>query len=198
MKKIVAAYVRVSTTGQNEAGQRQEIEQWLEGNGTPPGGVRWYVDKESGDTMARPAFERLQADVFAGTVGTVVVWRLDRLSRKLRDGINTLCDWCDRGLRVVSVTQQIDFNGTVGKIIAAVLLGVAEMEQEARRERQRAGIEAAKARGVYRGHGRKPGTTKASPKRAKELRAKGLTQQEIATALGVSRGTVARYLAAEE
>ena len=59
---------------------------------------------------------------------------------------------------MVSVTQQIDFNGTVGKMLAAVLLGVAEMEKETCRERQKAGIEAAKERGVYRG--RKAGSTK--------------------------------------
>ena len=125
-------------------------------------------------------------------VSVSVVWKLDRLSRKLRDGINTLCDWCERGLRVVSVTQQIDFNGTVGKMLAAVLLGVAEMEQETRRERQKAGIEAAKEQGVYQG--RKAGTTKAKPQRAKRLRDKGLTHEEIGQALGVSRRTVIRYL----
>ena len=63
----------------------------------------------------------------------MVLWKLDRLSRNLRDGLNVLIDWCDRGLRVVSTTQQIDFNGSLGKMLAAVLLGVAEMEQETRR-----------------------------------------------------------------
>ena len=189
---IIACYVRVSTVGQNEAGQRVEMQRWLDGNGTPPDTVRWYVDKESGDTLARPEFERLQRDVFGGDVATVVVWRLDRLSRKIRDGINVLCDWCERGMRLVSVTQQIDFNGTVGKMLAAVLLGVAEMEQEARRERQRAGIDAARARGVYKG--RKTGTTKARPWRARRLADKGLTQGEISEALGVSLRTINRYL----
>lgn len=196
MKKTIAVYIRVSTTGQNEAGQRQELEHWLTGNGIPSDAVRWYVDKKSGDTLARPAFARLQTDIFGGDVGTVVVWRLDRLSRKIRDGINVLCDWCERGLRVVSVTQQIDFSGTVGKVLAAVLLGLGQMEQEARHERQQAGIKAARERGVYKG--RKPGTTKASPARARKLRDKGLTQTEIATALGVSRTTVIRYLEGQE
>lgn len=190
--KTVAAYVRVSTVSQNEAGQKREIRRWLTGNGVDPDSVQWYTDKESGDSLARPGFEKLQTAIFNGEVGTVVIWKLDRLSRKLRDGINTLCDWCDRGLRVVSVTQQIDFNGTVGTILAAVLLGLAEMEQETRRERQRMGIDAAKAEGVYLG--RKPGTTKAKPTRAKTLREKGLTHEEIATAMGVSRRTVIRYL----
>ena len=77
-------------------------------------------------------------------------------------------------------------------MLAAVLLGVAEMEQEARRERQRAGIEAAKERGVYKG--RQSGTTKAKPSRAHSLASKGLTHAEIATSLGISRRTVIRYL----
>lgn len=189
--KQVACYIRVSTTGQNEAGQRREIERWLTGNGIRV--ARWYIDKQTGDNLDRPAFEDLQKAIFIGEVGTVVVWKLDRLSRKLRDGIDTLCDWCDRGLRVVSVTQQIDFNGTVGKLLAAVLWGIAEMEQETRQERQRAGIEAAKEHGVYLG--RKAGTTKAKPARARQLAEKGLTHGEIATSLGISRRTVLRYLA---
>jgi DNA invertase Pin-like site-specific DNA recombinase len=190
--KSVAAYVRVSTIGQNEAGQRAEIERWLAGNGINLKQVRWFVDKgKSGDDLKRPAFEQLQFAVFIGEVGTIVTYKLDRLSRSLRDGINTLCEWCDKGLRVVSVTQQIDFNGTVGKMIAAVLLGVAEMEQQTRRERQAAGIAEAKKRGVY--VGRKPGTTKAEPKRALRLRKQGLKAGEIAKSLGVTRNTVFRY-----
>jgi DNA invertase Pin-like site-specific DNA recombinase len=192
-QKAVAAYVRVSTIGQNEAGQRAEIERWLTGHGISPRSVRWYTDKgKSGNTLRRPAFDQLQAAVFAGEVGTIVTYKLDRMSRSLRDGINVLSEWCDKGLRVVSVTQQIDFNGTVGKLMAAVLLGIAEMEQETRRERQAAGIAAAKKAGKY--WGREPGTTKAEPERALRLRAKGLRAEEIAKSLGVSRNTVFRYL----
>ena len=188
----VAAYVRVSTVSQNEAGQRKEIARWAKGNRVKSKEVEWFVDKESVDTLKRPEFERLQKAVFMGEVDTIVVYKLDRLSRTIRDGLNTLCDWCDRGLRVVSVTQGIDFNGTIGKMIAAVLFGVAEMEQETRRERQRDGIEVAKAEGKYKG--RKPGTTKKSPMRAKQLRDKGLSHAEIAKAMGVSVPTVYSYL----
>ena len=191
--KTIACYVRVSTIGQNEAGQKAEIERWLTGNGIAPASVRWYLDKgKSGDSLKRPAFEQLQAAVFAGEVGTVVTYKLDRLSRSLRDGINVLCEWCDKGLRVVSVTQQIDFNGTMGKMLAAVLLGIAQMEQETRRERQAAGIAVAKGAGKYQG--RKPGTTKATPERAVALKEKGLSVEEIAASLGVSRNTVFVYL----
>jgi DNA invertase Pin-like site-specific DNA recombinase len=196
--KRVAAYIRVSTVGQNEAGQRAEVRRWLEGNGVTADSVRWYVDKQTGDNLNRPAFQRLQKAIFNGDVATVVIWRLDRLSRTVRDGLAVLCDWCDKGLRLVSVSQQIDFNGTVGKIIASVLFGVAEMEQQTRRERQAAGIAQAKKEGKYKG--RKPGTfkSKSGPARAKQLAAKGLTKAEIAAALGVSRPAVYRYLKAAE
>lgn len=189
-----AVYIRVSTVGQNEAGQRREIQKWLKGNGIS--NVRFYLDHETGDNLDRPGFERLQKDVFMGEIEAVVVWKLDRISRTIRDGLTTLCGWCDRGLRVVSVTQQIDFNGTIGQMIAAVLFGVAEMEQQNRRERQAAGIAAARERGVY--IGRLAGTTKAAPRRAVELRKKGLTDSEIAQAMGVSRRTVQRYLNASQ
>jgi len=77
-------------------------------------------------------------------------------------------------------------------MLAALLLGLAEIELEYRRERQAAGIEVAKRHGKYRG--RKAGTTKAKPERAKKLREKGLGVGEIATALGISRASVHRYL----
>ena len=76
-----------------------------------------------------------------------------------------------------------------------MLLGIAEMEQETRRERQAAGIAAAKKAGKY--WGREPGTTKAEPEQALRLRAKGLRVDEIAKSLGVSRNTRVSLLADE-
>jgi DNA invertase Pin-like site-specific DNA recombinase len=194
LEEFIAAYIRVSTTGQNEAGQRAEIEHWLRGQGIDPAKVKWFVDKATRDHLDRPAFKRLQKAIFHGEVKTVVVYKLDRLSGKLRDGLNVLCEWCEKGLRLVSVTQGIDFNGTLGKMLAAVLFGVAEMEQETRRERQAAGIAVARKEGKYKG--RKVGTTKArdGPDRARELRGKGLSVEEVGRSLGVSRNTVFRYL----
>src|SRR4051794_41412362 len=98
----------------------------------------------------------------------VVVWKLDRVSRRQRDGVNLLADWCERGVRVVAVTQQIDLSGTVGRMVASVLFGLAEIESEYRLERQAAGVAGAKERGAYRG--RRRGTTKAGPPPAGELR----------------------------
>lgn len=61
-------------------------------------------------------------------VKTAVVWKLDRISRRQRDGINVLADWCERDVRVVSVTQQIDLSGAVGRMVASVMFGLAEIE----------------------------------------------------------------------
>ena len=97
---MIGCYVRCSCLDQNERSQRAEIRKWLDGNGLAD--VKWYTDKESGDTLDRPAFRRLQADVFAGRIKTIVVYRLDRISRSLQDGINTLCDWLGRGVRLVA------------------------------------------------------------------------------------------------
>lgn len=190
---MLAVYIRVSSVSQNADSQRREINRWLTAQGFDTADVEWYEDTASGTNLKRSEFERLQRDVFAGQITTIVVWKLDRLSRDLREGLNTLADWCERGIRVVSVTQHIDFNGALGKMLAAVLLGVAEMEQETRKERQAAGIAAAKDRGVYRGRVR--GTTKANPHRAVDLRSRGFTIDEVANALKVSRRSVQRYLA---
>jgi len=193
--KTVAAYCRVSTQHQRNDSQRAEIKRWLKGNGIKAADVAWFEDKASSKTLKRPAFEELQRAIFEGTVKTVVVWKLDRISRG-QVGMNVLADWCDKQVRFVSVTQQIDLRGAVGRMLASVLFGFAEIELEYRRERQAAGIREAKKRGVYTG--RREGTTKAKPARAKELRDQGLTAAEVANAMGVSERSVFRYLTSSE
>lgn len=189
---MIGAYLRVSSADQRHDSQRVEIQKYLKSNGFSAKQVEWYEDTETGTRLQRPHFDRLQRDIFAGEIKTVIVWKLDRLSRNLRDGVNVLADWADKGLKIVVVTQQLELNGTVGRTIAALLLGLAEIEHGHIRERQRAGIEAAKARGVYTG--RTKGSTKAKPGRAHELKRKGLSVGEIGTALGVNPRTVTRYL----
>lgn len=188
----VACYCRVSTRQQKTDSQKAEIERWLQGHGLSSKSVQWFEDHESGKSIQRPAFEQLQQAIFSGQIRTVVVWKLDRLSRRLKDGINVLADWCEQGVRIVSVTQQIDLTGPVGHMVASVMFGLAEIELEYRRERQAAGIRVARTRGIYQG--RKSGTTKAIPKRALELRNRGLKIPEIANALNVSERSVFRYL----
>ena len=103
--------------------------------------------------------------------------------------MNVLADWCERGIRVVSITQQLDLSGAIGRIVAALLLGVAEMERENINERIRAGVEAAKKRGVK--FGRPAWKTrpyrKIDPAEVKRLRAEGVPMAEIARRLDVTR-----------
>ena len=190
----IAAYCRVSSRRQKADSQVAEIKKWLDAHGYDEAQVVWYIDHETGKTLQRQEFGRLQRDIFGGKVSTVIVWKLDCLSRRLRDGVDVLADWCERGLKIVVITQQIELNGAVGRMIAALLLGLAEIELEYRQERQAAGIEVAKRKGIYKG--RRKGTTKAEPTRARQLRAKGLTVAEISTALGTNKRTVQRYLKA--
>lgn len=186
-----AFYIRVSSPkGQKTDSQRAELEAWRKRQRLKS--VRWFEDRDSATNLQRNAFQQLQSAIFNGEIETVVVWKLDRLARSLKDGINILADWCKRDVRVVSVTQQIDLSGTVGHLIASLLFGIAEMELQHTKERQAIGIALARKRGVYKG--RQPGTTKSTPTRAQELRRQGLTVPEIANALNVSPRTVFNYL----
>ena len=133
---MIACYCRVSSVRQKTDSQKPEIQRWLQGNGIDPATADWFEDKETGWTLNRPAFDRLQKAIFAGRVKMVVVWKLDRISRRQRDGVNLLAEWCECGVRVVAVTQQIDLGGAVGRMVASVLFGLAEIESEYRRERQ--------------------------------------------------------------
>ncbi len=151
-EKVVGCYVRVSTLDQQKGLQSQEqaLRDYCQNHGLTP--VRWYRDIITGASTNRPQFDKLQADIFKGTVHTVVVWKLDRISRKgIREGINILTDWLEKGIRVVAVTQQLDFSGKVGELIAGVLFAVAAMERENLRENTKRGMAAAKAKGVKLG-----------------------------------------------
>jgi len=192
---MIACYCRVSSRSQKTDSQKAEVTRWLQHQGLDGAVAQWFEDIERGQTLRRPAFTRLQRAIETGAIMTVVVWKLDRLARRQQDGINVLADWCARNVRVVAVTQQIDLSGPVGRMVASVLFGLAEIEWEYRRERQAAGTAVAKARGVYRG--RCKGTTKAPPQRAHTLRHAGLTVPEIARALGIGERTAFRYLAVD-
>jgi DNA invertase Pin-like site-specific DNA recombinase len=190
--KSVAVYLRVSSDDQSHASQRLEVERWLDREGIDREKVEWYQDIESGARIGRQDLERLRADVSARRRAVIVVYALDRLSRDYLDGVTLLGHWLRSGARVASVTEPIDLAGELGQAVAGVIFALAAAERRKLLARQKAGIELAKAKGVYRGRAR--GSTAQSPARAAELRDKGLTPAEIGTALGVSTRTVRRYL----
>lgn len=190
---MIAAYIRVSSTDQDPKSQRAAIIEWAEHEGINPKQLKWFEDKVTGKTLRRPAYIKLSQAVVAGEVETVIVWKLDRLTRSLLDGVQILSEWSRLGVRIVSVTQDIDLTGVTGKLVASVMFAVAEMELNHIRERQAAGIKLAKAAGKYTG--RRKGATKANPARAKELHSRGLKNSEIAAVMEISLDTVKRYLA---
>ncbi|QDT52245.1 Transposon Tn3 resolvase [Caulifigura coniformis] len=147
MSKI-AVYVRVSTFDQEKGieSQKTVLREYLEAHGM--GEARWYTDRMSGATTKRPEFEKLQKEVFSGRVKCIVCWKLDRISRSLKDGINVLTDWIEKDVRVVAVAQQLDFSGTVGQLIATVFFALAQMERENLRENTKRGMYDARLRGA--------------------------------------------------
>ena len=193
-----AVYLRVSSKGQKLASQRREIERYLNGHGIKD--VLWFVDTISTrkEITERPGLTELRKAIFEGQVDTVILYRLDRLARSIRDGINLLTEWLDAGVRIVITTMQIDLNGALGQTVAALLLGLAQMEREVIRERQAAGIaawrESLTAGGKRHPGGRPRGRYKVDPKRVAELRGRGLTYREIGSALGISVPTVRNML----
>ena len=196
---MIAAYIRVSTEQQADAGsvrsQKLAINRWLRGHNIEPKDVQFFEDVISGTTHERPALARLNEAIFHGEVDQVLVFSLSRVSRRgIVDGMKLLGGWLEKGVRVVSVSEQFDFTGQVGQLIASVFFAMSRMDQDSRKAAQAAGIARAKEEGRY--WGRKPGSTIAKPARARQLKEKGNTYEEIASSLGVSRATVARYLSA--
>ena len=190
MKKV-AAYIRVSSKGQNLEAQKEAITKKINDLGIE--NVVWFQDIESGKDLERNGFQQLQTAIAKKKVQSVIVFKLDRISRNMRDGINVIQDWLESGVRLISASQDFDFSGVTGKLIASVLFGVAEMERQNILERQAEGIAVAKAAGKYTG--RKKGATKTNPEEAMRLRKKhGLSIKQIAQQMGVGTATVSRYL----
>ena len=161
----IAAYVREKENDQ------PEIENWLQSRGIDCYQVEWFGDKKSDTMFNRPGFDSLQQAINNGRVKCVVLWKVDRLSRRLRDIVNILADWAQQGLTLVVASQQLEIDGSEGRKIATLLKGLAETEQAFRKERQEAGIVVARKNGTYKG--RKKGTTKIRPERARQLKESG-------------------------
>ena len=121
---MIACYCRVSSRHQKSGRVRKpRSPQWLQGNDMPPSRVPWFEDIETGATLHRPAFARCNTRSSRG-IETVVVWKLDRLSRRQREGINLLARLVRARGTGGGLTQQIDLSGTVGRLVASVLFGL--------------------------------------------------------------------------
>ena len=105
----------------------------------------------SGATMERPALQRLLADITAGRVDTVVVYKIDRLTRSLADFAKIVEILDARGASFVSVTQQFNTTTSMGRLTLNVLLSFAQFEREVIGERIRDKIAASKRKGMWMG-----------------------------------------------
>jgi DNA invertase Pin-like site-specific DNA recombinase len=184
----IGCYVRVSTTdkGQTTASQRQIIRQWQVQNHVRAEDIKWYEDRMSGATVDRPQLKKLLKAITEGKIDTLVVFRLDRLSRSTLDGLKVLADVAEKGIRVVSVSENIDFSNSTGRLIASILLSVASFERETTISRIKAGISAARAAGKHCGRPR-------DDKKLKQIRRmfeSGVKATVIATKLKCTRSNV--------
>ena len=187
-----AIYMRVSSTSQDTRGQEAELKCWT---ASQDGEFAWYRDKATGTTMERPGMDRLMEDIGAGRITRVIVWRLDRLGRTAAGLTKLFDDLIQRGVGLYSLRDSLDLETPAGRLMANVLASVAAYETEVRRERQTAGIEAAKAAGKTWG-GSKPGrlltVTKEQASAVKRMR--GQPVAVIARTVGLSRPTIYRLL----
>lgn len=142
--------------------------------------------------------DRLMADVRAGKVGTVVVWRLDRLGRTAK-GLTALFDELrERNVGLVSLKDGLDLSTAAGRLMANVLASVAAYETEVRAERVSAGQSAAKAKGKRWGgsqKGRRLTVTDEQVTVVRQMSGEKASVSAMARATGLSRPTIYRLLA---
>ena len=105
----------------------------------------------SGGTMERPALQRLLAEVEAGRIGMIVVYKIDRLTRSLADFARLVEQLDRRGCSFVSVTQAFNTSTSMGRLTLNVLLSFAQFEREVTAERIRDKIAASKRKGLWMG-----------------------------------------------
>src|SRR5690242_11056724 len=105
----------------------------------------------SGATMDRPALQQLLADITAGRLDTVVVYKIDRLTRSLADFAKIVEVLDGRGASFVSVTQQFNTTTSMGRLTLNVLLSFAQFEREVASERIRDKIAASRRKGMWMG-----------------------------------------------
>ena len=189
----VAAYVRVSSKAQDHASQRSAIERVAAARGEPI--VVWYAEKRSAKTIAREELRRLRADVRAGKISKLYVYRLDRLARSgIRDTFEVVEELRAHGCKLVTVSDGFDLEGPAAEVVLAVMAWAAKMERIAINERISAARERLESEG--KPWGRPSRFTPSDRRRITSLRKRGRTIREISVALKLPRSSVAYALKA--
>ena len=130
-------YARVSTLDQNLDLQIDALKK--------AGCDKIYIDKITGGTMERKEFQEMLKYARAGD--TIVVWKLDRLGRSLKNLLILIDELKQRQIEFISTTQNIDTSTPTGKVMLSVFGMMAELEKDLVRERTMAGLKSARARG---------------------------------------------------
>ena len=180
---MLVGYARVSTHEQNPSLQTDALKR--------TGCQKVFTDKVSGAGNERPGLKAALEYVREGD--TLLVWRLDRLGRSLKDLIEIIGGLEKRGVGFKSLQESIDTTTSGGRLIFHVFGALAEFERNLIRERTRAGLEAARARG------RKGGRPRVLDSKKVELAyrlydEKKHTIKEICQMLGISKPTLYAYL----
>jgi DNA invertase Pin-like site-specific DNA recombinase len=180
---MLIGYARVSTVDQNLDLQRNAL--------TEVGCERIFTEQVSGAVADRP--ELMAALEFARSGDTLVVWKLDRLARSLKQLIETVEKLRGRGIGFRSLTESLDTTTAQGLLVFHMFGALAEFERSLIRERTRAGLAAAKKAG--RTGGRPPKLTDSDIQAAKAMLADpDIGVAEVAQRLGVSSATLYRYI----
>jgi DNA invertase Pin-like site-specific DNA recombinase len=141
----LVGYARVSTRDQTVALQHEALRN--------AGCEVIYDDVVSGRTQNRTGLDQALAALSPGDV--LIVWKLDRLGRSMQHVVNTVLDLDRKGIGFRSLTEAIDLSGSTGKLLLSIFGWLAEVERDLTTERTKAGLAAAKRRGVKLGRKRK-------------------------------------------
>lgn len=180
---MLIGYARVSTIEQHVGLQ-------LDALGVA-GVEQTFVDEGvSGSVSSRPELDKCLAMLRAGD--TLVVWRLDRLARSLRNLLELVESLSNREIHLRSLTESIDTSSASGRLILSVFGALAEFERSLIIERTQAGLAAARARGAR--IGRPTAMNAGQVEQAKTLVGAGHRVSEVARTLGVGRSTLYRVL----
>jgi len=202
--KRIAIYYRVSTEKQDLASQETAVSSWLEAlppdRRLPAEAIRVYKDEGiSGKTAARPGYQAMLEAAFRHDFDTIVVYRLDRLSRNATHAIKTLLQLDEVGVSFISVTQPVlnlGHENPFRRTMLAAFAEIAEIERDTIVARVRSGLEAARRRGVRLGPPTKVNRDKQV--RALKLREDGRSYKEIARELELSVGAVHKLVKGAE